>query len=168
MRRDHRGNSPRPDRESGQAVVEFALILMPLLLLVSGIIWFGIGLNFWLDMNRISNQGARFAVVNCGPGPSPPACTPSLQAWLTEQAISQGNNPEVTICYEPPISGVSGGNQVPTVGDAVTVRLKQPFKLVPMLDITIDLKASTTMRLEQVPTKGGLTVPPLGLCTATW
>ena len=45
-------------------MVEFALILFPLLTLVAGIIYFGIGLNYWLDMNRIANQGARWAVVN--------------------------------------------------------------------------------------------------------
>ena len=54
----------RQDRESGQAMVEFALILFPLLLLVVGIIQFGIALNYWLDMQRIANQGARWAVVN--------------------------------------------------------------------------------------------------------
>ena len=53
----------RKDGERGQAMVEFALILFPLLILVAGIIQFGIGLNYWLDANRIANQGARFAVV---------------------------------------------------------------------------------------------------------
>ena len=52
------------DRESGQATIEFALILIPLLILVGGIIYFGIGLNYWLDMNRVANQGARWAAVN--------------------------------------------------------------------------------------------------------
>lgn len=165
MKRPHvmRKNS-RAGREDGQAMVEFALILAPLLLLVGGIIQFGIGLNFWLDMNRISNQGARFAAVNCGPQPSPPQCTPSLQQWLTDQTLSRGNQPTVTICYE----SMTGSGSTPTVGDPVTVRLKQPFTLVPLLRIRIDLRASTTMRLEQRPTKGGLTKPPLGLCPATW
>ena len=49
-------------------MVEFALILIPLLILVVGILQFGIGLNYWLDMNRLSNQGARWAVVNSYPG----------------------------------------------------------------------------------------------------
>ena len=31
-------------------MVEFALILVPLLILVVGIIQFGIGLNYWLDI----------------------------------------------------------------------------------------------------------------------
>ena len=64
MRTNDLTNSPcRHTRESGQATVEFALILFPLLLLVAGIIWFGIGLNYWLDMQRIANQGARWAAV---------------------------------------------------------------------------------------------------------
>ena len=44
-------------------MVEFALILFPLLLIVAGIIQFGIALNYWLDMQRIANQGARWAAV---------------------------------------------------------------------------------------------------------
>ena len=53
----------RQDPESGQATTEFALLLPVFLILVVGIINFGIGLNFWLDMQRIANQGARWAVV---------------------------------------------------------------------------------------------------------
>jgi hypothetical protein len=140
-------------------VVEFALILAPLLLLVSGIIWFGIGLNFWLDMNRIANQGARWAVVNCGPANVEAVVCPSsggLEGYLESQTMSQGNTPDVTICYET-MSGTQSGYPRPTVGDPVTVRLVEPsFNLVPLLNIRIDLVASATMRLEQVPTKGGL------------
>src|SRR5918992_2099973 len=63
------GTQPRVDssRERGQALVEFALILPLFLILVVGLIQFGVGLNFWLDLNRLANQGARWAVVNCNP-----------------------------------------------------------------------------------------------------
>jgi hypothetical protein len=145
--------SDRRERERGQAMVEFALILFPLLLLVVGIIQFGILLNFWLDMNRIANQGARFAAVNCGPATNPSHCNPSLQSWLQQQALSQGNNPQVTICYEGGKTGATAD-----VGDAVTVRLTQPFTFRPIVSIgTINLTAKATMRLEQKPSKGGLT-----------
>lgn len=145
------------DPESGQAMVEFALILFPLLLLVSGIIWFGIGLNFWLDMNRIANQGARWAAVNCGPAMvEAEVCEVTrggLEGYLERQTMSQGNTPDATICYEA-MSGTQSGNPSPTVGDPVTVRLLEPFNLVPFISIRIDLVASATMRLEQVPSKG--------------
>ena len=61
----------RADRESGQAATEFALILIPLMIVVGGIIYFGIGLNYWLDMNRVANQGARWAAVNNWPPQCP-------------------------------------------------------------------------------------------------
>jgi hypothetical protein len=138
--------------ESGQATTEFALILFPLLLLVAGIIQFGIGLNFWLDMQRIANQGARWAVVNCGKTPGV-VCTPTLEAYLEAQPLSKGNNPDVTICYEAKTG--AGGEAV--TGDPVTVKLSAPFSFVPIVELgTINLKASATMRLEQKPTLGGL------------
>src|SRR5262249_6287731 len=52
MRRAWISERLRVNRESGQATTEFALILVPLLILVTGIIYFGIGLNYWLDMQR--------------------------------------------------------------------------------------------------------------------
>ena len=145
--------------ESGQAMVEFALILFPLLIIVAGILQFGIGLNYWLDMQRISNQGARWAAVDCGKTPAL-VCNPTLETYLEQQALSKGNNPDVTICY-----GAKTGSPVGTagVGDPITITLNQPFKLVPILGIgQINLRASTTMRLEQKPTQGGL--PSYALC----
>jgi hypothetical protein len=140
-------------------MVEFALVLFPFLLIVVGIIQFGIGLNYWLDMQRISNQGARWAAVDCGRTPAL-VCSPTLEAYLEQQALSKGNNPDVTICY-----GAKTGSPVGTagVGDPITITLNQPFKLLPILGIRhINLRASTTMRLEQKPTQGGL--PSYGLC----
>ena len=64
--------------ESGQATTEFALILIPLLIVVGGIIYFGIGLNYWLDMNRVANQGARWAAVNNWPRYCPRTDNPNL------------------------------------------------------------------------------------------
>src|SRR6188474_2042078 len=99
---------PTRDRESGQAMVEFALILFPLLLLVAGIIQFGIALNYWLDMQRIANQGARWAAVNNWPPDCPrtaPSCPSpnTLQESLQRQMLAAGlqSNPttSVQLCY---------------------------------------------------------------------
>lgn len=142
----------RKDRESGQAMVEFALILFPLLILVTGIIQFGIGLNYWLDMQRIANQGARWATVNNWPPDCPrnSASCPSpntLQETLKRQILTSGlqSAASVHVCY-PNASGE-------LVGDPVQVRLAAPFTFVPILNIgTITLAANATMRLEQKPT----------------
>jgi hypothetical protein len=150
-RLEDQGAARRHDRESGQAMVEFALILFPLLILVSGIIWFGIALNYWLDMQRIANQGARWAAVNNWPPDCPrgSASCPSpntLQETLVRQALTNGLRSTVTVevCYPDWPEAEAG--------DPVRVRLETPFTFVPILGIgTITLGADATMRLEQEP-----------------
>jgi len=152
----------RHDPESGQATTEFALILFPLLILVSGIIWFGIGLSYWLDMQRVANQGARWAAVNSWPPDCPRGSAvgdcdgspnPTLQQTLTDQILTSGLQSATTveICFP------DGGSKTP--GSPVKVHMEAPFKFVPILGIgTITLAANATMRLEQSqdPAKGGL------------
>ena len=133
---------PRLGSEKGQATTEFALVLLPLLLLVSGIIWFGIGLNYWLDMQRIANQGSRWAVVNSYPGcprtgPTTSPCSPTLQEYLSSQPIAGGLKPCVTISFP------SGGT--PVNGDPVQVTLTQTFNVVPIVGVgPIELKATAS------------------------
>jgi hypothetical protein len=151
--------------ESGQATTEFALILFPLLLLVSGIIWFGIGLNYWLDMQRIANQGARWAAVNnwppdCPRGSASCGSPNTLQESLKRQAQTAGLRSAVTVqvCYPATTKNI---------GDPVKVHLQAPFKLVPILRIgTITLGANATMRLEQSqdPARGGLITGAVATC----
>jgi Flp pilus assembly protein TadG len=148
----------RQDPESGQAMVEFALILIPLLILVVGIIQFGIGLNYWLDMNRLSNQGARWAVVNGWPNcprTQTTACTAttvgpsnSLAVYLTSQALTQGlqSSVGVTVCYPD-----DGDTSTPlgAVGTPVKVQLDSPYRFRLIMKLpTITLSARTTMRIE--------------------
>ena len=148
---DVTGVRRRQDPESGQAMVEFALILFPLLVLVTGILWFGIGLNYWLDMQRIANQGARWAAVNNWPPDCPRGSTScgspnTLQETLERQVLTQGLKSAVTVevCYP------NGDSEA--LGDPVKVHLEAPFKFVPILGIgSITLGADATMRLEQIP-----------------
>jgi Flp pilus assembly protein TadG len=144
-------------RESGQAMVEFALILFPLLLLVAGIIQFGIALNYWLDMQRIANQGARWAAVNCTrSATTPPSynpCSPNLQTTLKQQALSNGLRGNVCVAISFP-SGTA------LKGDPVRVSLQSPFTVVPILGVgTIHLGAQATMRMEWTPTAFAATAP---------
>ena len=159
------GQRRRRGGESGQAMVEFALILFPLLIIVAGVIQFGIGLNFWLDSNRIANQGARMAVVNHWPGcdrlaaggsctstawnctGAPPPNT-QLQRYLLCQATSEGlrNNAVVTVCWPNDCDATNDGK----AGSPVRVRVQSDFTFVPILEIgTITLRGDATMRLEQ-------------------
>jgi hypothetical protein len=155
----------RRDPESGQATTEFALILVPLLIVVCGIIYFGIGLNYWLDMNRAANQGARFAAVNnwgpqclrgdtCNSSTSATACSSVLgttQPYNTKARLQDvirclpRNGPAVSVCYpgKAPTDA--------TIGDPVKITLTAPYKFFIMKRLQITLTASATSRLEQIP-----------------
>ena len=147
-------------REDVQVVVEFALILLPLLLLVVGIVQFGMAVSFWQDQQRLAAQGARVAIVNCA---AASWCTPTLADYLESQPLSNGNRPDASVCFESKTGGTTLV-PLPVVGDAITVYLETPFKLVPLFNIgTITLSARTTMRLEQDATNPGIASEPL--CT---
>lgn len=63
-----RAQSPDRDGESGQALVEFALVLPVLVLFLAGIVHFGLALNGANDETNIAEIGARYASVSqtCG------------------------------------------------------------------------------------------------------
>ena len=50
-----------PGPESGQAVVEFAMVVPILCVLVLVLVDFGKGMNYWLDLNHVASEGARKA-----------------------------------------------------------------------------------------------------------
>ena len=143
-------------------MVEFALILIPLLILVVGIIQFGIALNFWLDQQRIANQGARWAVVNSWPGcdrtaaagscNQTPACAQSmpnttLANYLKCQTIAKGlrNSVVTSICYPNDGNPANDG----LIGSPVRVQLDAPYSFRAIMKLgTINLRARADMRLE--------------------
>ena len=153
------------DPESGQAMVEFALILFPLLILVVGIIQFGIGLNYWLDMNRLANQGARWAAVNNWPAQCPrndaptyncnssTASTPCATVFATN---SQARLRDVLRCQTRTTVNLSlcYPGQTPanaTIGEPVKVKLTAPYTFFFIDKVSVTLTATATMRLERVP-----------------
>jgi hypothetical protein len=50
--------------EKGQAAVEFALVVPLVCILILFFVDFAKAMNFWLDANRVANEGARLAAVN--------------------------------------------------------------------------------------------------------
>lgn len=146
-------------------MVEFVLILFPLLILVAGIIQFGIALNYWLDMQRVANQGARWATVNNWP-PDCSRTTPE-QACAAEPACddpNRGTTQRATLQNTLYCQAIADGLQrnacirisytgTEEVGQPVKVEMKTQFNLVPILGVgMLKLGADATMRLEQRPT----------------
>jgi Flp pilus assembly protein TadG len=160
LRTSRAGGSRR--RERGQVTVEFALILPLFLILVFGIIKFGIAINYWLDMQRVANQGARWAAVNRYPiastgtycadngGTLTAGCsTASLVQVLAGSKVAVGET--LTPCIYFP--STTGPGNTPQVGDPVNVTIKRHLSLgIPFIPLGVTVSGKATMRLEQTPT----------------
>src|SRR5262245_5907920 len=68
--------------QSGQAAIEFALVIPLLLAFILALVDFGKGVNYWLDANHLANEGARQAAV-LGDQPQPGG---DIKQWIQQQA----------------------------------------------------------------------------------
>lgn len=122
-------------------MVEFALILVPLLLLVVGMLQFGIVLNAKIDETHLASTGARYVAVNQNPG-EPDGLT--LQDYIKQAADTQDMRNTARVCVEYPAGSA--------VGDPVRVTMDYDYQLLPLLGgITMTVQGEATMRLEAVP-----------------
>jgi TadE-like protein len=55
------------EREHGQALVEFVVVLPVFLLIVFAVVEFGLAYNYWIDTTHLANEGARYAAVDARP-----------------------------------------------------------------------------------------------------
>jgi Flp pilus assembly protein TadG len=188
------GQGPRRDllrRERGQVLVEFIVILPIFLAITFAVIEFGKGLNYWIDMTHLANEGARYAAVNRWPTcPSNDTedCDEQLREWIQSRAntaeLAEGGTSNVPggglgyatppttadgirICFED-----LGDDGDANIGESVRVTVSAPYRLAlvdGLLDVVgfdgvIDLSASATMRLERTPTGNRLLAEDAGEC----
>src|SRR5215210_5309834 len=143
------------DDESGQALVEFALVLPLLVLLLFGMLDFGKAYNYWNDTAHLTAEGARFAAVNRKPDP---ASTQSLQLQLRNQAdtaeLRNGGSDSVAtpaqVCIDFP-------NGTPAFGAPVRVRMTFTYTFIPLIGakagfLSRTITSTSVMRLEALPT----------------
>jgi Flp pilus assembly protein TadG len=135
--------------ERGTAVVEFALVSIPLFLLVFGIVDFGRALNYYNNLTQLAGQGARAAAVDRNPDGTGPPTTTSIQ---TQLATTYTGSPElrhdIIVCIK---------DKPAKVGDPVTVQATYDFHFIPFIGkaagaLSLQLKASSTQRAEVTPT----------------
>jgi Flp pilus assembly protein TadG len=141
--------------QSGQAMVEFALVLPILLVLLLGMLDFGKSFNYWIDETHLANEGARWAAVNKNPGAG------TLQQYIQGQAdtveLRNGGTAQVAAPAKVCISLPNGtGN----AGDPIEVSVSINYNWLGFLRTQIGGAATTTvtgdsvMRLEQPYTLG--------------
>jgi Flp pilus assembly protein TadG len=139
--------------ESGQALVEFALILPLLLVLALATLDFGKAYNYWIDSTHLSATGARWAAVNKNPGPGA-----TLQESIREHAdtaeLRNGGTDAVPSAIQVCITFPDGTSNV---GDPVQVTVSADYNFLNFLQVETGVTSKTitgssTMRLEQPPT----------------
>lgn len=158
---------PHPDSERGQALVEFAAVLLPLILVLAGIIQFGFLFAAYVGVSNSAREAARAGTIyqydaNEGQGQNDLLrCQAILEA--AEQSLDvgvpgqfSGNCSTVTgggdLAIAYPDSATCTGSSRTACQLRVTLTFRQPL-LVPLVGTffssgggnDIDLRASVTM-----------------------
>ena len=138
--------------ESGQALVEFALVLPLLILLLVGIVDMSKAYNYWNDHNHLANIAARQAAI----GRNPDAATyPTLAEWVRAQGETDELRDALCISIKAPDGA--------TTGKPVEVVITSEYEFLDLPGVTLlpaTLRGSATMRLEVDP-------PPAGIINTT-
>jgi Flp pilus assembly protein TadG len=137
--------------ESGQSVVEFAVILPLVVVVILALADFGRAVFMYLEAEHAASDAARVAAVDT----TPPAGM-SLQNYLKQQLVfgelgsgsgkTAGAQGVAKLCITFP-QGTSNR------GDPVNVTVSNTFKWVPggVIPGSVTIGGSATMRIEQVP-----------------
>jgi len=139
-------SSRRPGRfrsESGQAAVEFALVLPLLVLIIIAILHFGKVMNYWLDLNHVASEGARKVAVNTYATDS--EYEAYIRGRLETGELRTGGTTSVPAAATVAVCLPAGSR---LVGDPVTVQVAVGYSL-PFIGTAVTLRGTATMRLEQ-------------------
>ena len=146
----------RIKQNRGQSLVEFALVLPLLMILVFGIIDFGMGLRSYISLTNATREGARFAAIGGSAGVYPGNCdgvtntTVVGRVCVAIEGLDRADLTSVGVSYP------NGQNP----GESVVVSADYTYNYItPMGDIVdffsggsfpdaLSLSTSTDMRLE--------------------
>jgi Flp pilus assembly protein TadG len=145
-------------KEEGAVLVEFALVLVPLLLIVAGFLQIGLAMNAKIDSTHLTAEGARYIAVNQNPGlTASPATT--MQNYIRSRAGTAALK-LATVCISYPSNPATGTSGM--VGDPVQVTMTREYGLAASshlaalkslsLPLNVVVLSTATMRLEALPT----------------
>jgi TadE-like protein len=137
-----RGGARR--RRNGQSLVEFAVVLPIFLLVLAGILDFGLGLYSQMTIINASREGARFGVVD-------PGNVSGVEDRV--QAMAGGLAVDTTVaCRRPtgPSTFIACPSPMWQSGDAVSVKVDYDYHMIWPLFFgnTIGLSSTVQMRIE--------------------
>jgi Flp pilus assembly protein TadG len=150
-------------RETGQSLVEFAVVLPVFILLILGILYFSRYENYANQETQLAEQGVRWAAINTNPGASATP-TQTLQQYIQSQTsgeLANGSgdvtNPLKAYIYYSP----TGQTATVRVCVAATVTFPTPIG-VPSTVIV----ESASMHTEQPRTNWTADATPPSKCPA--
>ena len=135
----------RLNNEKGIAAIEFGLILPILLVLIMGIIDFGLLMTSRASMVSASREGARAGIVKAVPSVSEADIEEIVRNALTKSGWDEADVDSATV----DVTGAGGA-----FGTDLTVGVNSNYSflvlsnLVPSIEDQIILNASTTMKME--------------------
>ena len=127
--------------ESGASAVEFALLLPVLMMILFGIIEFGLALHRQAILTNASREGARLGIVQSVPPITTAAVNTKINDYLGPAGIAPGTVARTIV-------GAGGVTGTPVT---VTLTLPYTYAVLPGLTSitpTINLVAQTVMRHE--------------------
>lgn len=145
-----RSPAPRPhQRRRGQALVEFALLGLILVLMLAGAVDFGRAFSAWIAMGNMARAGAQYGTIVplVDPSSSDGISVGEIEADMRSAALAEqpsifGSSPTVTADWVP--------------GDDCLARMTVTYDFEPLLQIppipsSITLTRSAQMRIQYVP-----------------
>lgn len=125
---------------SGQALAEFALVFPVFVLLLAGMIDFGLGLYSYMGLISAAREGGRLAVTNC----KATDCAGAVSAKA--QAASNGLNPSVTVACAT-TAGTAEQCSASSSGDTVTVTLSYTYRMVWPLTFGTQIPMASSVKM---------------------
>ena len=148
IRRGRRGMGQ--DGRRGQSLVEFALVFPLFILLLAGMIDFGIGLYSYMTINNAARDAARLGSTMCSANP----CTGAVAARAVNASSGLGVTTTIT-CNKVNPDGSKGAavncaSGTAGKGDQVTVQVDYSYRMVWPLGFgtQIPMTASMTLLVE--------------------
>ncbi len=142
--------------ERSQSVVEFALVAPLFLVLIMGIIDFGLGFGSYVQLKNAAREGARYAVVGNPPGSYPADCTGSMTTSVIGHVCIAVNDLNLADLQSVSVQYPNGQAS----GNSVVVTAHYRYRLITPLGglVTfftggsfpgeLDMSATSDMRLE--------------------
>ena len=128
IRTDRQKNEMLLKRQKGAAAVEFAIILPILIVLLFGIVEFGLIFYNKAVITNASREGARYGIVFRASGEEM-ACsdiTGIINAYTTDKLVTFGSATAVSIAYDPINCDPGSGNEL-----TVSVSYNYDYSLLP-------------------------------------